>query len=271
MNFQPEIFRLTPMPPRRRAQMLSSLRILGRNNSVSTERCPGKKKFHIKILILSCKLSLAKRHTRPDRLMHPQCLRTNNNGGSGHLAKVAKVLSFRDHPWRYTSYTFQYTFIICRIELQHPCTCCLYSYLASWLWFISSCITAFDVGASHLAHHWLKWPPDHHTSLRSRTSPRNSGGFSSPWMTFIVLSSYFKALHHLEWLVFDVSLYITALCEYLVVNLSFTSCMFSEVMTLALQWHSLAHCLCDSFGFRFKMYILKNSTQQKINHKFCSL
>lgn len=31
------------------------------------------------------------------------------------------------------------------------------------------------------------------------------------------------------------------------VDSSFTSCMFSEVMTLALQWHSLAHCLCDSF------------------------
>lgn len=119
-------------------------------------------------------------------------------GVSGYLAKVAEVLSFRDHPWSCTSIHRIIYIPVYLHYLSHWITASLYMlYLASWLWFIFSCMTAFDVGASHLAHHWLKWPPDHHTSLRSRTSPLNSGRFSSPWMTFIVLSSYFKALHHL--------------------------------------------------------------------------
>ena len=104
--------------------MLSSLRILGRNDSGSTERWPGKQSFTSQFLYF--------RASRPwprdtqgltDWCILNACAPTTM-GVSGHLAKVAEVLSFRDHPWSYTSihHLHSSTFIICHIELQHPYT-----------------------------------------------------------------------------------------------------------------------------------------------------
>lgn len=119
--------------------MLSSLRILGRNHSVSTERCPGKQSFTSQFLYFASRPWPRDTQGLTDWCILNACAPTTM-GVSGHLAKVAEVLSFRDHPWSYTSiytsYTFQYTFIICHIELEHPCTCWFYSCLASWLWFL---------------------------------------------------------------------------------------------------------------------------------------
>ena len=83
--------------------MLSSLRILGRNHSVSTERWPGKQSSTSQFLYF--------RASRPwprdaqgltDWCILNACAPTTM-GVSGHLAKVAEVLSFRDHPWSCTS------------------------------------------------------------------------------------------------------------------------------------------------------------------------
>ena len=97
-----EIFQLSPMPPRRRAQMLSSLRILGRNDSGSTERWPGKQSFTSQFLYFRASPWPRDTQGLTDWCILNACAPTTM-GVSGHLAKVAEVLSFRDHPWSCTS------------------------------------------------------------------------------------------------------------------------------------------------------------------------